>query len=229
MSRSGAVSALRLLDRAALARASELRAGVAARAWPWGLPELEGLLPGGVPRGQVTEWAGPRSAGKTAALRGLVRAVQEAGAGVAYVDGTSTLTPAPWVFGRMGPNGAPPFWVVRPPEGGVLAAADELLRSAVFGLIVAEGGDWSRTPVIRLQRLAREAGAALIAVVDRPGRVPLAGLRVRFSPDLESRTCRVEIPGRGLTREVAYVHDLPYRLPEDSGLPDRRPSARSTR
>jgi len=227
MSRSDAGPALRLLDQAALARASELRSDDDARAWPWGLAGLDRALPGGVPRGRVTEWAGPRSAGKTAALRGLVRAVHTAGAGVAYVDGTGTLTPAPWVFGRMGPNGAPPFWVVRPPEtGGVLAAADELLRSAVFGLVVAEGGDWSRTPVIRLQRLAREAGAALIAVVDRPGRVPLAGLRVRFSPDIESRTCRVEIPGRGLTREVSYVHDLPYRLPEDSGLPDRRTSAR---
>lgn len=225
MSRSGAVSALDVLDRSsALARASELRAS--ARAWPWGLPELDDALPGGIPRGHVTEWAGPRSAGKTAALRGLVRAVRAAGAGVAYVDGTGTLTPAPWVFGRMGPNGAAPFWVVRPPQpDGVLAAADELLRSAVFGLVVAEGGDWLRSPVIRLQRLAREAGAALIAVVDRPDRVPLAGLRVRFSPDPDSRSCCIQIPARGLTREVAYVHDLPYRLPEDSGLPDRRASA----
>lgn len=227
MSRSTALTALNALDRAgSLARASELRSDVGVRAWPWGLPELDAALPGGVPRGQVTEWAGPRSAGKTAALRGLVRAVRAAGGGVAYVDGTGTLTPAPWIFGRMGPGGALPFWVVRPPEpGGVLTAADELLRSDAFGLVVAEGGDWSRTPVIRLQRLAREAGAALIAVVDRPGRVPLAGLRIRFSPDLESRSCRVEVPGRGLTREVSYVHDLPYRLPEDSELPDRRTPA----
>ncbi|NIQ59202.1 MAG: hypothetical protein GWN99_17845, partial [Gemmatimonadetes bacterium] len=84
----------------------ELLAG-SARAWPLGWPELDAAFPGGVPRGQVTEWAGPRSAGKTAALRQMVSAVREAGAGAAYVDGTGTLVPAPWVFGRRGPNGAP--------------------------------------------------------------------------------------------------------------------------
>ena len=221
MSRSPNAVALDLARRADLSRGTALRGATA------GWPALDGALPGGLPRGRVTEWAGPRSAGKTAALRWLVGSVRSAGAGAAYVDATGTLAPVPWVPES---EGRPPFWVVRPPEaGGVLAAAEELLWSAVFGLVVAEGGDWSRSPVIRLQRLAREAGAALIAVVDRPGRVPLAGLRVRFSPDVESRTCRVEIPGRGLTREVAYVHDLPYRLPEDSGLPDRRPSARSAR
>ncbi len=224
MPRSSAVSALSLPEQlGALARASELRAGLGALAWRLGCPELDEALHGGVPRGQVTEWAGLRSAGKTAALRQLVRAVQEAGTGAAYVDGTGTLTPAPWVLGRLGPQRTPPFWVVRPPERvGVLAAAEELFKSGAFGLVIAEGADWSRTPVVRLQRLARETGAALIAVVDRPGRVPLAGFRVQFSSDPHSRSYRVQVRGRGLTHEVSYVHNLPYRLPEDSGLPDRR-------
>jgi hypothetical protein len=217
MSRSNAVSALSLEQLGVLTRASELRDGLQALAWPLGSPELDEALPNGVPRGQVTEWAGPRSAGKTAALRQLVRSVQETGAGAAYVDGTRTLTPAPWVLGRLGPGGAPPFWVVRPPEpAGVLSA------SGAFGLVIAEGADWSRTPVIRLQRLARETGAALIAVVDRPGCVPLAGFRVQFSSDPHSRSYRVQVRDRGLHREVAYTNDLPYRLPQDSGLPDRR-------
>jgi hypothetical protein len=207
-----------------LARASELLAGAGAFAWRLGRPDLDEALPGGVPRGQVTEWAGPRSAGKTALLRQLVRAVQEGGAGVAYVDGTATLTPAPWVFGRLGPNGAAPFWVVRPPEPeGVLRAAEELFKSGAFGLVIAEGGDWSRTPVVRLQRLARETGAALVAVVERSGCVPLAGFRVQFSPDPGSQACQIRVRGH-LSRKVPYAHDLPYRLPEDSGLPDRRGS-----
>lgn len=223
MSRSSAVSALSLEQLGSLTRASELRAGPQAFAWPLGSPELDAALPNGVPRGQVTEWAGPRSAGKTAALRQLVRSVQETGAGAAYVDGTRTLTPAPWVLGRLGPGGAPPFWVVRPPEpAGVLPATEELFKSGAFGLVIAEGADWSRTPVIRLQRLARETGAALIAVVDRPGCVPLAGFRVQFSSDPHSQSYRVQVRDRGLSREIAYVNNLPYRLPEDSGLPDRR-------
>ncbi len=181
------------------------------------------MLLGGVPRGRVSEWAGPRSAGKTALLRQLVTAVRETGAGAAYVDGTGTLAPAPWVFGRSGPHGRAPFWVVRPPAAaGVLVAAEELLRSGAFGLVVAEGADWSRAPVVRLQRLARETGAALVAVVDRSGRVPLAGLRVRFTPDLGSRTFRVQVRERGAAGELSFVQDLPYRLCQDAGLPDRR-------
>jgi hypothetical protein len=228
MSHSSAVSALSLTEQAgSLARASELRfAGAGALVWRLGWPELEAALPGGVPRGQVTEWAGPRSAGKTAALRQMVRAVRDCGAGAAYVDGTGTLTPAPWVLGRMGPNGAAPFWVVRPPASdGVPAAAEELVRSGAFGLVIAEGASWPRGLVVRLQRLARETGAALIAVVDRPGRVPMAGFRVQFSSDPHSRSYRVRVRGRGPVHEVSYVHGLPYRLPEDSGLPDRRASA----
>jgi RecA/RadA recombinase len=228
MPHSSVLAALSLADQAgpdgSLARASELLAG-SAPAWPLGWPELDAALPGGVPRGQITEWAGPRSAGKTAALRQMVGAVRGAGAGAAYVDGTGTLAPAAWVFGRRGPGGAAPFWVVRPPEPlGVLAAAEELCRSGAFGLVIAEGADWSRTPVIRLQRLAREMGAALIAVVERPGSVPLAGFRVQFASDPQARSCRIQVRGH-LTHEVPYAHDLPYRLPEDSGLPDRRGAA----
>ncbi len=207
-----------------LARAKELLAGAGALAWPLGWPQLEEVLPGGVPRGQVTEWAGPRSAGKTAALRQVVGAVREAGAGAAYVDGTGTLAPAPWVLiGTLGADEGPPFWVVRPPAAdGVLAAAEELLRSAAFGLVIAEGADWARTPVIRLQRLAHETGAALIAVVERPGRVPLAGCRVQFSPAHSSDSFRVRVRSCGATGVVSYERELPYRLPRDAGLPDRR-------
>lgn len=225
MSRSGvapaSASALSLGERIGpLARASELRyAGAGALVWRLGWPELDAALPGGVPRGQVIEWAGSRSAGKTAALRQMVRAVREVGAGAVYVDGMRTLTPAPWVLGQ---NPAP-FWVVRPPESsGVLRAVEDLIRSGAFGLVVAEGADWPRPLVIRLQRLARETGAALIAVVDRPGRVPLAGFRVHFASDPDARSYRVQVRGRGRSHEVSYRQALPYRLPEDSGLPDRR-------
>jgi hypothetical protein len=225
MSHSGKALALSLSEQVgSLARASELRfAGAGALVWRLGWPELEAALPGGVPRGQVVEWAGPRSAGKTAALRQMVWAVRDAGAGAAYVDGTGTLTPAPWVSGKLGAAGPAPFWVVRPPEPrDVLAAAEELVRSGAFGLVIAEGASWSRGLVIRLQRLARGTGAALIAVVDRSGRVPMAGFRVQFSSDPHRRSYRVRVQGRGPIREVSYVYGLPYRLPEDSGLPDRR-------
>lgn len=199
-------------------RAAALRAGVNARSWPVpGAP-----IPAGLPRGQVTEWAGSRSAGKTAALRSLVRAFRSAGSGAVYVDATGTLAPSSWT-----PEvGRPPFWVIRPPDPwGALAAADELLRSGAFGLVIVEGAEWRRTPVVRLQRIAREVDASLVAVVDRAGRVPLAGCRVEFGVATTSPRRRVRVRARGSLREVVYVQTLPYRLPEDSGLPDRRASA----
>ena len=228
MSRSNTASALSLVKGIGpLARASELRR-TGGLAWRLGRPELDAALPGGVPRGRITEWAGPRSAGKTAALRQMVRAVREAGAGTAYVDGTGTLAPAPWVLGRLGPGGAPPFWVVRPPSpDGVLPAAEELIRSGVFGLVVAEDGEWSRTVAVRLQRLARGSGVALVAVVDRPGRVPLAALRVRFQPAPETDSCRIQIRGLSHSRRVLRARELPYRLPLDCGLADRRGAGRA--
>lgn len=202
-----------------LARAVELRERGSASARVLPAPELP--IPVRLPRGQVTEWSGPRSAGKTAALRRLVRAVRSTGLGAAYVDATGTLAPRPWA-----PEvGVPPFWVVRPPDArGAVAAAAELLRSGVFGLVIVEGGGWRRTRVVRLQRLARAAAASLIAVVDRPGRVPLAGLRVEFEVAPGGRR-RIRVRSHGSSREIDYVQSLPYRLPEDSGLPDRRAPA----
>ncbi len=224
MSRSQNVA----VDLHNLLRASDLRAA-AAGGWRLGWSELDDALPGGVPRAQVTEWAGPRSAGKTAALRQLVKSVLEAGLGAAYVDGTGTLTPAPWIVGRLGPGGSPTFWVVRPPQpAGVLVATEELLACGIFGLVIAEGADWTRTPVVRLQRLARQSRAALVAVVDRPGEVPLAGLRIRFRPQAPfpvNGGRKVRIQGKGQSGDVTYLQELPYRLPRDAGLPDRRPDS----
>ena len=245
MSRSSNITAASaLVDKVeSLARASELAVGgVKTRVWSLGWSEVDAALPAGVPRGQVTEWAGPRSVGKTAMLRQIIGSVRQAGVGAAYVDGTRTLAPAPWAVeklekpglsGAPSPPSPPPFWVVRPPlggegegggGGGILSATEELLRSGAFGLVVVEGADWSRTPVIRLQRLTREMDAALIAVVDRAGRVPLAGFRVEFSSPQSFSSWdvrRVQIRGRGFIGELVCVQDLPYRLCRDSGLPDR--------
>jgi hypothetical protein len=152
----------------------------------------------------------------------LVGSVRSAGAGAAYVDATGTLAPVPWVPES---EGRPPFWVVRPPgPAEALAAAEELLRSGAFGLVVAEGAEWPRPLTVRLQRLARVADAAVVGVVERAGRVPLAALRVEFRVASPGRR-RIHIRGYGPSHDLVYVQSLPYRLPEDTGLPDRRAPA----
>lgn len=158
------------------------------RVLPTGIGRLDEALPrGGLPRGRATEWWGPRSCGKAALLRAALERRCSAGDSVAWVDVNRTLYAPDWASLSREPGR---FWVVRPPdaeEGGW--CADLLLRSGAFDAVVLEGkgdrtapgsggGPGSAGSVVRLQRLAREADAALV-VMDR---VPVAALRLRFRP-----------------------------------------------
>ncbi len=156
---------------------------------PTGISVLDGLLPGGgLPRGQVIEWAGPRSSGKTAVLRAALERLRTAGECVAFIDTSRTLFAPDWIelVDREGW-----FWVVRPrTEVEAAWCADLLLRSGAFGAVALhafpdigpersrEGLSLRKSTTVRLQRLAEEAGTVFVTV----GRVPLAGLRLSFRP-----------------------------------------------
>jgi len=156
-----------------------------------GLPFLDRLLPsGGLPRGQATEWRGRRSCGKTALLRAVFEELATAGEPVAVVDVRRTLYAPDWE--RPAGHGGR-FWVVRCPcPGEAPWCTDLLLRSRAFGAVAVvtgeEGEDvFTGRTATRLQRLAEDAGSALV-VMDE---VPVAGLRLRFRPG------RLETPGDG--------------------------------
>ncbi|HKK27656.1 MAG TPA: hypothetical protein VKB18_06210 [Gemmatimonadota bacterium] len=159
-----------------------------------GIALLDGILPrGGLPRGEPVEWLGPRSCGKTALLRALVRRRRAEGEPVALVDAGRTLFAPDWV-GPEGEEevGEETLWVVRPPSGEEAAwCADLLLRSGGFGTVALLLGDEApgggrgragpglrRSVAVRLQRLAEEAGAVFVV----EGVSPLAALRLRFRP-----------------------------------------------
>lgn len=134
-----------------------------------GLRGLDAVLgAGGLPLGQITEWVGPASAGKTALLRTLVQAVRRQGVPVAWVDGRGELLAGDWADA----GAAAPLWVVRPPDEAEAAfCAEVLLRTQSFGLVVLDGGPpLSDTLGVRLQRLARQATAALVRLrtLDEP-------------------------------------------------------------
>lgn len=174
---------------------------------PTGFPALDALLPrGGLPRGQVIEWDGPRSSGKTTLLRFVLARLREAGEAVAVVDGARTLYAPDWVGSKRGL-----FWVVRPPDPVEAAwSADLLLRSGAFGAVALDLGAGAGRPglrrwaglrrgvAVRLGRLAEESGVLFVTL----GEVPLAALRLRFRPG------RVE-PLRG----VAFGPFLPALRP----------------
>jgi len=153
-----------------------------------GIDALDALLPrGGLPRGQVVEWVGARSSGKTALLCAALARIRAGGESVALIDVGRTLYAPAWLA-LAGPPGR--FWVVRPRTPGEAAwCADLLLRCGAFGAVVLElgpgtpaaggsGGTLRRSAAVRLGRLAEEAGALFVAL----GEVPLAALRLRFRP-----------------------------------------------
>ncbi|MBY0488318.1 MAG: DNA recombination/repair protein RecA [Gemmatimonadaceae bacterium] len=153
--------------------------------WPTGVPRLDRALGGGVPRGRITELSGPLAVGKTALLRQVVARVLHSGAWVAWIDARHTLAPAPWA--DLGER----FVVVRPPDAKRSAwAADLLLRSGVFGLVVIDGAPpLTRVQGVRLGQLARERDAACVVLEHlQPGEsrnTRLAGtVRVRLTLSL---------------------------------------------
>jgi hypothetical protein len=155
---------------------------------PTGVASLDALLPdGGLPRGQLVEWVGSRSSGKTTLLRAALAGLRAVGESVALIDPVHTLHAPDWV-GLVPGEGR--FWVIRPPDPTEAAwCADLVLRSGAFGAVALLSetdipalhsgvGSLHRSVTIRLQRLAEEANAVFVTV----GRVPLAALRLSFRP-----------------------------------------------
>src|SRR3954465_14558214 len=115
-----------------------------------GIGPLDRALPsGGFPRGRLSVWA--PFGGATAILRAACYATTAAGERAAWIDGEHMLTSNSWGDGPALP---------RPPtRRNALRAAEEILRSGGFALVVLGGAEPSGTEAIRLTRAARESGA----------------------------------------------------------------------
>src|SRR6185437_10948878 len=120
-----------------------------------GIAPLDHILPnGGLTRGRLSVWA-PQG-GASSILRAACHATVAAGERAAWIDGDSTVTGAFWTDGP---------YLVRPKSRlHALRAAEELLRSGGFSLLVLAGAEPQGTETVRLTRAAREGGAALVTV-----------------------------------------------------------------
>lgn len=182
-----------------------------------GVPGLDALLYGGLPRGQVSEIHGPASSGRTGIALAVAARSTRAGALAAWVDPQDRLDPrsaadAGVALGRL-------LWLrgaasAREPQPllAAISAVGTLLGSGLFELVVVDLGGIGRSGLqrlpgatwIRLQRMVESQPGTLLVVADAhvahgPAGVSLAlrGAGASWSGD----------PGpgrllRGLTAEV---------------------------
>ena len=144
-----------------------------------GVPGLDELLFGGLPRGQISEIHGPASSGRTGIALAVAARATRAGALAAWVDPHDRLDPrsaadAGVDLGRL-------LWLRGAPAGSgprpLLAAVSglgTLLGSGLFELVVLDLGGVARAGLqrlpgatwIRLQRLIEPQPGALLLVAD---------------------------------------------------------------
>ncbi|MCM8748023.1 DNA recombination/repair protein RecA [Thermomicrobiaceae bacterium CFH 74404] len=166
----------------------------AARALPTGSLALDlasGI--GGLPRGRLSELAGPPYAGKRTLAAHAVAQAQRGRGWAAYLDGAQSLDPDRWR--ALGVDLADLLWALPRSLPEALAMAQLLLRTRALDLIVLDlrpgwAGRLLARGVRRLRPLARRAPTALLVVRDLLPSEPDAGLggaalRLRLVPDEE--------------------------------------------
>jgi hypothetical protein len=225
---STSVAALRALIQQKFPDATPLTGGAQTTEHvATGIGALDQVLPnGGFARGRLAVWA-PRG-GATAILRASCHAVVTNGERSAWIDGDNTVAGAFW-------NDGP--YLVRPKSRiHAMRAAEELLRSGGFSLLILAGCEPQGTETVRLTRAAREGGTALVAIGESASmaslRLTSKLLRYRwrrtpFGEPAEAQDATVRVAARavGWNAHVDFplqVMNHELRLSLESELADRR-------
>jgi recombination protein RecA len=154
-----------------LTSAAAWRDAPADRLAPTGLPPLDEALGGGLRRGHLSEIVGPRSAGRTTLLAGLLAAATARGELVALVDLHDRFDPVS--AGAAGVDLSRLLWIrERGDAPRAVKAMNLILQSGGFGIVVLDLAD-ARPPLLRQfpattwMRLARviEGGQTVALVV----------------------------------------------------------------
>ena len=195
-----------------------------------GIDNLDDILGQGLRSGQVVEWFGSFSCGKTGLLRGLIGDLRKQGVAVAWIDSERALLAADWCEERPGP-----LWILRPPSPqDALFCTEAVLRTQSFGLVVMDSKmTLRRNTHLRLQRLARLGGAALVmlrgATPTSPG-IWKAQKRIRVvsctdGPDAFNRRgpLRWRVNAQDLRSQSGVCHDFLLTEPRSHRLTLGRP------
>jgi hypothetical protein len=201
-------------------------------ALPTGADAIDGLLRGGLPRGQLSEVHGPASSGRTALALGVVARCTARGALVAWVDPADALEPASaaeagvaldhllWLRGEA--HGAPRVLM------HAVSAMSTLIGSGLFEVVVL---DLATVPAVqlrrlpgttwlRLQRLLEDAPGAALLVADAHVATGPRGVSLALTPR-GARWSGGSGPGRlleGLSAEARTTHAGTLRAPAPLAL-----------
>jgi hypothetical protein len=194
-----------------------------------GIDALDRALPnGGLPRGRLSVWA-PQG-GATAILRATCYSVVLQGERSAWIDGDNTVAGAFW-------SNAGGLYLVRPKSRiHALRAAEEMLRSGGFSVLVLAGTEPQGTETVRLTRAAREGGTALVSIGTSASmasvRLTSKLLRYRwrrtpFGDPAEAQDVTVRVHARAVGWNAHTDFPIPVthhelRLSLESELADRR-------
>ncbi len=154
---------------------SELQQGFAtepdaAACCPTGLPELDQLLGGGLPRGRLCELVGPCSSGRTTLALALLASKTRSGHCVGWVDSADAFDPISADAAGVALERV--LWVRPPSPRDALRCAERLLETEGFPLVVLDlaAGQGSAQNVsdphawLRLARLAAGTQSALVVL-----------------------------------------------------------------
>src|ERR1700688_201744 len=138
---------------------------------PTGIPAIDKLTDGGIPRGTLTEICGTESTGRTALVFSLLSQATQRGECCAWIDTAGAFDPMS--AAEAGVDLDRVLWVNC---GGnaqhALKSTDLLIQAGGFGLVVLDMADTAdaiarRIPLaswFRLRHAAERTGAALVAV-----------------------------------------------------------------
>jgi len=163
-----------------------------------GIAEVDALLGGGFPRGQLSEVHGPVSSGRTGLVLALLARVTRAGALVALVDPLDRFDPVSaaaagvdlarllWLRGPRGEGEEPKSKTLAEATAAVATLAGSGLFEVVV-LDIAGTPDQERrrlpsTTWIRLQRMVEELKTALLLVADGHVACGPGGAALALSP-----------------------------------------------
>jgi hypothetical protein len=199
-----------------------------------GITALDRALPnGGFPLGKLS--ACEPKGGTTAILRAACQKAVADGDRAVWIDGARTIAGAFWDEGPL---------LVRPEcHTHAVRAADELIRSGGFRLVVLTGVTATDTETMRLVRAVHDGGGAFITISPNS---TMAALRLsahidqyrwRFDPfgePAELQEVRVRVHARALGWDKRAEFSIPVqshelRLSLESGLADRRGLLRTRR